>query len=63
MSPGAWTALTNAQVAERMYRSRHTVDFYLRHIFHKLGISSRVALARLQFERDRGTDAKDYASD
>ena len=55
--------LTNAQVAERMYRSRHTVDFYLRHIFRKLGISSRVALARLQFERDRGTDAKDYASD
>jgi DNA-binding CsgD family transcriptional regulator len=55
--------LTNAQVAERMYRSHHTVDFYLRHIFRKLGISSRVALARLQFERDRSTAAKDYASD
>ena len=34
--------LTNAHVAERMYVSRHTVDFYLRQIFRKLGIESRV---------------------
>jgi DNA-binding CsgD family transcriptional regulator len=54
--------LTNAQVAERMYLSRHTVDFDLRQIFRKLGIRSRVALARLYFERQSGTDAKDHAS-
>jgi DNA-binding CsgD family transcriptional regulator len=49
--------LTNAEVAERMYLSRHTVDFDLRQIFRKLGIRSRVALARLYFERQSGTDA------
>jgi DNA-binding CsgD family transcriptional regulator len=54
--------LTNAEVAERMYLSRHTVDFNLRQIFRKLGIRSRVALARLYFERQSGTDAKDHAS-
>jgi DNA-binding CsgD family transcriptional regulator len=43
--------LTNAEVAERMYLSRHTVDFNLRQIFRKLGIRSRVELARLYFER------------
>jgi DNA-binding CsgD family transcriptional regulator len=54
--------LTNAEVAERMYLSRHTVDFDLRQIFRKLGIRSRVALARLYFERQSCTDAKDHAS-
>jgi DNA-binding CsgD family transcriptional regulator len=54
--------LTNAEVAERMYLSRHTVDFNLRQIFRKLGIRSRVALARRYLERRRGADAKDHAS-
>jgi DNA-binding CsgD family transcriptional regulator len=39
--------LSNHQVAGRMFLSRHTVDFHLRHIFRKLGIDSRVVLARL----------------
>ncbi|MBV9952611.1 MAG: helix-turn-helix transcriptional regulator [Acidimicrobiia bacterium] len=39
--------LTNQQVAGRMYLSRHTVDFHLRHVFRKLGIESRVMLARV----------------
>jgi DNA-binding CsgD family transcriptional regulator len=43
--------LTNAQVAERMYLSRHTVDFHLRQIFRKLDIRSRVALTRMSLER------------
>jgi DNA-binding CsgD family transcriptional regulator len=43
--------LTNAQVAERMYLSRHTIDFHLRQIFRKLGIRSRVALTRMSLER------------
>jgi DNA-binding CsgD family transcriptional regulator len=54
--------LTNAEVAERMYLSRHTVDFNLRQIFRKLGIRSRVALTRLYLERQRGADATDHAS-
>jgi DNA-binding CsgD family transcriptional regulator len=39
--------MTNRQVAERLFISRHTVDTHLRHIFAKLGINSRVGLARL----------------
>jgi ketoreductase RED2 len=37
--------LTNAQAARRLYVSPHTVDYHLRQIFLKLGISSRVQLA------------------
>jgi anti-anti-sigma factor len=39
--------LTNRQVAERMFLSRHTVDFHLRQIFRKLGIKSRIELVRM----------------
>jgi DNA-binding CsgD family transcriptional regulator len=39
--------LTNALVADRMFLSRHTVDFHLRQIFRKLGIGSRVELTRM----------------
>jgi DNA-binding CsgD family transcriptional regulator len=39
--------LTNRQVGEHLFISRHTVDAHLRHIFRKLGISSRVGLAHL----------------
>lgn len=44
--------LTNAQVAERMSLSRHAVDFDLRQIFRKLGVSTRVELARLAIEHE-----------
>jgi hypothetical protein len=37
--------LTNSQAAERMFLSRHTIDFHLRQIFRKLAIASRVELA------------------
>jgi DNA-binding CsgD family transcriptional regulator len=36
--------LTNAEAAECLFVSRHTVDFHLRHIFDKLAIRSRVEL-------------------
>src|SRR4051794_38524021 len=42
--------LTNAQVAERLFVSRHTVDFHLRQIFRKLGVRSRTELARAVME-------------
>ncbi len=38
--------LTNQQVALRIGRSPHTVNFHLRNIFRKLGVGSRVELAR-----------------
>jgi DNA-binding CsgD family transcriptional regulator len=39
--------LTNREVADRLFVSPHTVNSHLRHVFSKLGINSRVALARL----------------
>ena len=43
--------LSNRDVAARMYVSVHTVAFYLRQIFRKLGLGSRVELARIVVER------------
>jgi DNA-binding CsgD family transcriptional regulator/tetratricopeptide (TPR) repeat protein len=39
--------LTNREVADRLFVSPHTVNSHLRHVFTKLGINSRVELARL----------------
>jgi DNA-binding CsgD family transcriptional regulator len=46
--------LRNPQVAEKLFLSRHTVDFHLRQVFRKLGIRSRVDLARLHVDRQQG---------
>jgi DNA-binding CsgD family transcriptional regulator len=43
--------LTNREVGERLFVSRHTVDFRLRCIFRKLGLSSRVELTRAVLNR------------
>jgi DNA-binding NarL/FixJ family response regulator len=43
--------LSNREVASQMFLSLHTVAFHLRHVFWKLGVSSRVQLARLAAER------------
>jgi DNA-binding CsgD family transcriptional regulator len=40
-------ALTNQQIARRVFRSPHTVNYHLRQIYRKLGINSRVQLAGL----------------
>jgi DNA-binding CsgD family transcriptional regulator len=37
--------LANGAVARRLYMSPHTVNTHLRHVFAKLGVSNRVALA------------------
>jgi DNA-binding CsgD family transcriptional regulator/energy-coupling factor transporter ATP-binding protein EcfA2 len=37
--------LSNPEVAERLFISRHTVESHLKHIYRKLGLSSRLELA------------------
>jgi pimeloyl-ACP methyl ester carboxylesterase/DNA-binding CsgD family transcriptional regulator len=39
--------LANREVAERLYLSRYTVETHLKHVFTKLGVSSRSELAAL----------------
>ncbi len=43
--------LNNQQVADQMYISVHTVAFHMRQIFRKLGIGSRVELARIVLQQ------------
>ena len=42
---------SNKEIAERLYMSHRTVGSHLYRIFPKLGLRSRVELARLVFER------------
>jgi DNA-binding CsgD family transcriptional regulator len=46
--------LTNREAAERLFVSPHTVNSHLRHVFAKLGINSRVELARLARDHEQG---------
>jgi len=38
---------TNPQIAAELFLSQKTVETHLRNIFHKMNVSSRVALARV----------------
>ena len=49
---------TNREVAERLYLSPYTVNSHLRHVFGKLGIRSRVELARLAAGRGGSADGR-----
>ena len=43
--------LTDREIAERLYLSRHTVSQYVKRIYRKLGVDSRVMLTRLLLGR------------
>jgi DNA-binding NarL/FixJ family response regulator len=45
---------TNPQIAAELFLSPKTVETHIRHIFQKLGVSSRVAVARAVERADRG---------
>ena len=42
--------LSNREVAGQLFLSPRTIDFHLRNVFRKLGITSRTQLARFEFE-------------
>jgi DNA-binding CsgD family transcriptional regulator len=44
--------LTNAQAGEQLFLSPRTVEFHLRSIYGKLGVSSRLAATRFAIEHD-----------
>jgi DNA-binding CsgD family transcriptional regulator len=46
--------LSNPEVAERLFISRHTVESHLKHVYRKLGLSSRLELAAAALERGEG---------
>ncbi len=46
------TGATNRQAAQELFLSPHTVSSHVRHAFEKLGIRSRVELARLYARRE-----------
>ena len=49
---------TNREVADRLYLSPYTVNSHLRHVFTKLGLRSRVELARLAAQRGLSAPAE-----
>jgi DNA-binding NarL/FixJ family response regulator len=49
---------TNAQIAAELFLSRKTVETHIRNLFHKLGVSSRVEVARTIERADRAEPAE-----
>jgi DNA-binding NarL/FixJ family response regulator len=50
---------TNPEIAAELFLSQKTVQTHLRHIFHKMDVPSRVALARAVERADRAAGSRD----
>ena len=48
---------TNPEIAAELFLSQKTVETHLRNIFRKIGVSTRVELARVVARADRGARA------
>ena len=55
--------LTNQHVADQMFLSVHTVAFHLRQVFRKLGVRSRVELARVAAQRSADGERGEAGAD
>ncbi len=47
--------LTSREVAERLFLSPRTIDFHLRNLFRKLGLTTRTQLAQIDLDGHTGT--------
>jgi DNA-binding NarL/FixJ family response regulator len=48
---------TNAEIAAELFLSVKTIESHMRNLFHKLGVPSRIEVARTIERADRTTDA------
>jgi DNA-binding CsgD family transcriptional regulator len=49
----ATSGLTNREIAEQLFVSRYTVETHLKHVFAKLGVSSRIELTAAALGENR----------
>jgi DNA-binding CsgD family transcriptional regulator len=48
----ATQGLSNQQIADQLFVSRHTVGYHLHKVYAKLGITSRAEMAQLDLDND-----------